>query len=287
MIKEKVAEDVIVYKYRDWSNKLHRKVLKSKHQIYFASPNTFNDPFDCRINYNFSCLSDKDREGYIDDRIEFLKEVKRVDESNEKFERNSIRKELEYPEKLHKEFNEIYNSRIGVFCCCQDEEIKKGWQNILMWSHYANDHKGFCVGFYKDKLNCEVKSNLPNQMLKGGLVDYNEEFPILKPLVPISKNMNEIGKNYMTGVKTKAINWEYENEYRLVRINLDSNEPELKNRTVNLTNDCIAEVTLGLSISKCHEEQITEICRKKNIRLYKAVKTPLKFSITRKEIYLS
>lgn len=281
----------IVYKYRDFENEFHQLML-IKNQIYFASPDTFNDPFDCGINDNFACLTEEDIKCYIDDQIEFLKEEKKVNKSNEVSIRENIRKEFEQKEKLQKIHDEMYNNNIGIFSCCQDKEAKKGWQNILMWSHYANDHKGFCVGFYTERLSNEIQDLLPNQMLKGGLievfkggfVDYKEEFPLLKPLVPINKNKKEIVENYIIGLKTKAKNWEYENEYRLVRIKLDPNEPVLKNRKVNLTVDCIAEVTLGLKISKSHEKQITEICRKKNIPLYKAIKSLLKFSIDRERL---
>ena len=42
----------IVYKYRDWSNPFHKRILLGN-EIYLTPPNKFNDPFDCRINQNF------------------------------------------------------------------------------------------------------------------------------------------------------------------------------------------------------------------------------------------
>ena len=36
-----------VYKYRDWKNEYHRKILLHQ-EIYIPSPSKFNDPFDCR-----------------------------------------------------------------------------------------------------------------------------------------------------------------------------------------------------------------------------------------------
>jgi len=38
----------ILYKYRDWENINYRKTI-SNNEIYFASGNEFNDPFDCAI----------------------------------------------------------------------------------------------------------------------------------------------------------------------------------------------------------------------------------------------
>src|SRR5262245_41537042 len=33
------------------------------------------------------------------------------------------------------------NSRHGVLCFCRE------WSNAVMWSHYADRHKGICLGF--------------------------------------------------------------------------------------------------------------------------------------------
>ena len=56
----------IIYKYRDWSNPLHRYVLLYN-ELYFSSPKDFNDPFDCRITKNFQLLdTKKKRDEYID-----------------------------------------------------------------------------------------------------------------------------------------------------------------------------------------------------------------------------
>ena len=43
-----------LYKYRDWDNKNHRKILNG--ELYFSSPLNFNDPFDCNISIAFEKL---------------------------------------------------------------------------------------------------------------------------------------------------------------------------------------------------------------------------------------
>ena len=54
-----------------------------------------------------------------------------------------------------------------------------------MWSHYANSHQGFCIGFYEEKIrNYVVKSRNGG---KGGMVIYDSKFPEIDPL-----NTNEI-----------------------------------------------------------------------------------------------
>jgi len=50
-VKRKSAP-AILYKYRDWNTKHHRRVL-AHNEIYFASPQTLNDPFDIAIRPTF------------------------------------------------------------------------------------------------------------------------------------------------------------------------------------------------------------------------------------------
>ena len=56
----------IIYKYRDWKDEYHKNILL-KNQIYLASPKDLNDPFDCRINANFTLLTPKEEDSYIND----------------------------------------------------------------------------------------------------------------------------------------------------------------------------------------------------------------------------
>mgnify|MGYP004344840481 CR=1 FL=1 len=46
-----------LYKFRDWTNPLHKEILTKK-TLYLASPRDFNDPFDCRLSKNYLSLSD-------------------------------------------------------------------------------------------------------------------------------------------------------------------------------------------------------------------------------------
>jgi hypothetical protein len=48
-----------LYKYRDWNNKYHRKLI-SKQELYFPKPSEFNDPFDGNIPVRWDLLSFED-----------------------------------------------------------------------------------------------------------------------------------------------------------------------------------------------------------------------------------
>ena len=64
---------------------------------------------------------------------------------------------------LQKEFEDLTiienDLHYGVIC------FSAIWNHILMWSHYANSHQGFCIGFYEEKIrNYVVKSEMEGKV---------------------------------------------------------------------------------------------------------------------------
>ena len=89
--------------------------------------------------------------------------------------------------------------------------IYKGYEISAMWGHYAEKGKGVCLVFDKKKL---IKI-LPDG-LHHNKVDYQIDF---KGDITIdSNNLSEsIGQNMNKFFFTKSKDWEYEQEYRVVR----------------------------------------------------------------------
>ena len=268
----------MLYKFRDWGNNEHKKIL-TKNQIFFAQPSSFNDPFDCHIDENFTILSELEIENYIEEQIDFHV-LENTFDIQQEFRLRIF--DLEFLNKKQNENFKIQDKHIGVFSCNQDTENQLGWQNILMWSHYANNHKGFCVGFDKEKTHNWLKS----KHITGGPV-YYDKYPEIKQVVPIAANKEKTKEYFKNTISNKATNWNYENEYRFVKINIKNNFEiglRIKDRIEELTADCYVEVTLGLETSLKHEKKIAKECRKRGILLYKAVKIPFQFGINRVQI---
>jgi len=87
---------------------------------------------------------------------------------------------------------------------------------ILMWSHYANNHKGVCLEF-------EI---FDEEIIKGQLLDINYDDNISSidtverlPLGHLSLNITANGKF----LKTKFKNWSYEQELRTYVLDEDVN----------------------------------------------------------------
>lgn len=100
----------------------------------------------------------------------------------------------------------LYELFIRVFC------FSTTFQNPLMWGHYGNSHKGFCVGYdLNDILNIpEYKENL-----RFKEITYTDIIPSL--------SNEEIDRG--EALYYKSSDWEKENEFRAT-IRLPHNEDE-------------------------------------------------------------
>ncbi|MFT5892729.1 MAG: hypothetical protein ACI9Y7_002841 [Dokdonia sp.] len=258
-----------IYKYRDWKDDKHKRVL-TFNELFLASPGTFNDPFDCRIPENYHLL---DTEEKIDQFIKNMTDKHRdriissgydVEERKENFKErfkdiNATQKEHELNE--FKKIDECY----GVL------SLTARWDSLLMWSHYGKDHKGFCIGFNEEKLR---NSGLFGT---GGMVTYGDSFPTRNPLEDRHPFVDSgLQLNH------KASDWSYEQEYRLINLNLEGMTD--KERVISISDECITEINLGLRIAEDSKAEITSVARRKKIRLFQLVKVPFQFELSRVEI---
>jgi len=97
--------------------------------------------------------------------------------------------------RLRKRIRQL-GERVGVLC------FSRSWQNPVMWSHYADKHRGICLGFsIADELLLQVR-----YCEKRAAQD-------LSPLLDGQEPRKEF-KGLLFGTKYKA--WRYEEEVRVV-----------------------------------------------------------------------
>lgn len=263
---------MIVYKYRDWKDCYHRNVLMDN-QLYLAAPKDFNDPFDCRINHNFSLLNKQEEEEYINELCikgfpvseKLGKDIRKViHDLEERFKKK---------DELQKFSNEILfetqDLHYAIFTC------SLRWDSILMWSHYARNHTGFCVGLNADK----IKES--GHFGKLGKVVYQDKFPEIKPRV--AKKDDTMMQNSFLETHIKATDWQHEEEYRFM-ITQYPKVLTIEDRIVRIPNDFFAEVILGINIDPADKRDIVAICKGKGIPVFQAKKKEFKFEIDRNEI---
>ena len=124
--------------------------MLTHNEIFMSPPNLFNDPFDCRIYEDYSWLYDEEKrnirieESLINNKDFIIEKHGSIEEG-----RRLITENFSYPatyqlsaEKSADDFN---NKHIGIV------SFAENCDSILMWSHYANHHKGFSIGFDEKK----------------------------------------------------------------------------------------------------------------------------------------
>ncbi|MBR0158227.1 MAG: DUF2971 domain-containing protein [Clostridia bacterium] len=87
------------------------------------------------------------------------------------------------------------------------------YKNRLMWSHYADAHKGFCIEYDFSDTDSYTLEHLPLPIV------YSTDRPQIPWKAVIKKtpeNFDEAKKQILVGLLTKDKAWEYENEWRIM-----------------------------------------------------------------------
>lgn len=134
-----------------------------------------------------------------------------------------------------------------VGCLCTS------YKNRLMWSHYADSHKGFCIEYDFSESEDEILSKLPLPVV------YSEKRPLVPWKAAIDnsvENMEEAYAEIMMGLLTKDKEWEYENEWRILIGATEDSE---------LAMPKVSCIYLGASIEKENRDKIVAIAKEQNI----------------------
>jgi hypothetical protein len=233
----------ILFKHRNWEDvndveQFGRRILTER-EIYFASPNQFNDPFDGSLPFKFK-KEQMTLENVLKKLIEFftrshsnippediikmcLDRLKSAGFDSDKYWRD-----------YHESFIKTVNDTFGLLSLTTRRD------SILMWSHYSNSHQGYSVG-----LDTEVLfKSTPCQIWK---VDYRNKFPEI--------DMFDKSPNDLIRIPcTKSEDWIYEDEVRILVYGARSKI------TVQL--ECIKQIILGCNMKQSNKEEILEIKRK-------------------------
>ena len=230
----------LLFKYRDISNELHLETL-TELTIFLSSAHKFNDPFDCKIPLEYLQLAtDEELRRNFARKLIMMhgneKEKNNLEEGVEKF---MAKKHLTNKEELL-QLEENDKKKLNDFGIYSVSAISN---NLLLWSHYANSHKGICIGFNAKKLydNCKFDSLGP--------VTYFDKYP----------NMSVLRDNedlYYNQLYNKSLDWYYEKEFRYVKINAASTK-------LKFNPDIVEEIYIGCMASEESINTIKQLREKK------------------------
>lgn len=247
-------DDEYFYLYRHQSFVEHYIKGIADSTLYFSSPQNFNDPFD---SY-FSLAEQPDRSFH--DKILSNLDIK-GNPAQKILHRKKSRFLLEQSFKEDSFFEEHFK-KIGVIC------LNHNPLNILMWSHYADNHKGFLLEFRFPK-NEQLLIKLDVLPVP---VKYAEHFTKGK-----LDNFDVIQTYEM--LYTKAMDWEYEKEFRMILNAFQSIDD--KQRIYNYPQEWLCSIILGCK-ADFSNVKIKGILKDKTniVSIYRAQKLPNSFGLT-------
>jgi hypothetical protein len=186
-----------LYHYQPFNNEYISDLLLN-HRIKFSNPATFNDPWDCRLNFAKRILDDPK---IYKDNVDYAIDIQR---------RHYEIPEIELARRAQKllEDRPFLEARIDEISIAMNDAITKDYRvycmstkpdSSLMWAHYSK-HDGVCFGFKtQSKVFCSALE-----------VTYAKEYPQLNPAE------NDECKFLRDVLFTKAEEWGYECEFRLI-----------------------------------------------------------------------
>lgn len=179
----------------------HTRRAASEHCVFTGTgislrvtpPNTFNDPFELASNL----LTDSEHS-----RIEALAKNHDFDAGTRAVLGETM---LSYDDIATRwqRLREEISKTIGVIC------LSACWDDILMWSHYADEHRGFAVAIEQDHRHI--------QQLHFQPVKYMEQRPSCSVVNDPEQKGFRISSNHIkTSIYTKSKHWNYEHEWRCI-----------------------------------------------------------------------
>jgi hypothetical protein len=246
--------------------------LVETNRIYLSDPKYFNDPWDCRPFFDLSGL---------DDPTIYRRHVEWFDQASRKH--NSHLPEEEHVGRARR----LQEDRTFLEDCIRqmgaiESEIQKRYRvyclttqpaSTLMWSHYAQNHTGICLEFNSHR-------NLLSDALK---VVYSKSYPALD----LTDNDSD---TILLPLLTKANDWEYEEEYRLIA----QEEKEAVNKESLLTHDnflqlpdgALISIIVGCLASDSTVQAVRDLVSRfgRSIKIKQAVRSPKTFELAIKDV---
>lgn len=236
----------ILYKYLDING---AKCMIGNQNLQFTNASQLNDPFDCHPKLiDYSNVPESKLQGWI-------------------------------PKEwwMEKEENDALNLRNETWLC----SLSKVYDSLLMWSHYCYNHKGVCIGLDIDKVMQSVPPMFGTIYLKPFVIEVQYRNIIERP------DAHQSAENiFLYQWKTKAKEWQYEQEVRLVMQNPSAMyaaftpEQAKQNKKIwdwkeirhymPLKAECFESIYLGVNIEQNEKEKITQLAKTLNpdIKIY-------------------
>lgn len=250
-----------LYKYRTFSSRALS--MLANNELYFAVSDSFNDPFDCRGRHEYEFTDDND----------FVNKWAILAASSGKMSKTEAFKYLsrvvsdkqQKEEYIARQSDEFQKTVLQSFGICSFSEVP---DDILMWSHYCDGHKGFCIKFNRapDNILAEAKP-----------VDYPKSNEFLSFNYWLGKTEAQIDE-LVKIILTKSRHWDYEEEWRLIEAP-DNLKPDYKGHEIEYPDNMLSGIIFGSRMNKKSRATLKAILSGKSTEFYEARVVKNKFQL--------
>lgn len=209
------------------------------------------------------------------------------DYKNDEIEESTIVETLKMEDVLKELEVVVTNSRDNIYLPFIKDFLSKltvscfsasGWDNHLMWSHYANCYSGICVEYDFEKMNEFIGFMYP--------VDYSD----IRPTVSLKDmGLNKFEKDAEGNLITDEVNikaifsyllkknkcWSYEEEWRLVNVEGEPYTPLFINAPF------VKSITIGLNLDNMCKQLLWDVCQERNIECYQLIINASDYTLSR------
>jgi len=218
----------------DHENRTARLFLDG--ELYIPHPSQFNDPFDVRVNFlNHSTFGEKEN---------FIEKLYTSQDFSITPDHVLRRTRAIFENKTEEEITELIQKLMqdvvedsGIYCMSENN------RSLLMWAHYSDGHRGYCMEF-------DPAVIFPEGKYKKRPLPMPVEYKFDYPNVNIFTGMPE--QLYRFLFLTKSREWEYESEWRVV-VDPVAN---LSNEWTKFNPDALTRLILGFAMTPSVEEKI-------------------------------
>jgi hypothetical protein len=185
-----------LYKYGRFNE--FSESLLSANQIWFPSPAQLNDPFEYRPHFTFEGTDAEIHRFHVVSlkRLEPTRTLDSITAEADTIFRESRQRDANLLERYSRALVTMLGHDIGIYCLSRIPD------SILMWSHYANNHCGFCLEFEATNQTSLFGEALP--------VRYSDAYPVVDYFN--TPNHEQVDLIFLT----KYMGWAAEQEWRII-----------------------------------------------------------------------
>lgn len=192
-----------LYKYQSYSGHALESLIRR--MIWISNPEDFNDPFDCQVRIEDVSTSPMLNEVLQAGDAKWQALTGKQRKSTMEHHRTEGESSQELADRIRTsaKFRLSELTHVGIYSLAAKQD------DLLMWAHYADQHKGFVIGFDSTQLTETERM----QVVEVTYVDRYEELELAQIKIA---GAEDLPAHLRTIAARKGFRWQEEHEWRLV-----------------------------------------------------------------------